>query len=205
MRSYSQTSRRVFLPGIGKCAEITIAFASVLLTAVATLRSEPAPGTLEVSFLFNKAEGIVPSYQMAVWLETQTGEYFKTLFVSDYLSGGGFGLGDVCPDWVKQADWEKAEESEFDAVTHPTPPIGARTLKFDCRKRGIAPGVYRFCVQAHIVEKYNIMYRGTITVGEQASEAAAEVFYSPAKHPQAADILSDVRARYVLAEQSTNP
>jgi hypothetical protein len=111
----------------------------------------------------------------------------------------------VCPDWVKQANWEKAEESEFDAVTRPTPPIGARTLKFDCAKRGIAAGAYRFCVQAHIVEKYNILYRGSIVVGEQASESAAEVFYSPMKHPQAADILSDVRARYVPAEQSANP
>jgi len=195
---------RFAIPGL-LLAGIVISGAAHLLPAGTPLQAQPASGTLEVSFLFNKAEGIVPSYQIAVWLETGTGEYVKTLFVSEYLSGGGFGHGDVCPDWVKQANWEKAEESEFDAVTRPTPPIGARTLKFDCRKRGIAPGTYRFCVQAHIVEKYNILYRGTIVVGEQASEAVGEAFYSPEKHPQAADILSDVRARYVPAEQSTHP
>jgi hypothetical protein len=205
MRSDSQTSRRIFFARIGKCAGIAVAGAAFPLPAVFPLQMQRAPGTLEISFLFNKAEGIVPSYQIAVWLETETGDYIKTLFVSDYLSGGGYGLGDVCPDWVKQANWEKAEESEFDAVTRPTPPIGARTLKVDCRKRGIAPGRYRFCVQAHIVEKYNILYRGAIVVGEQESEAAGEAFYSPAKHPQAADILSDVRARYLPAEQSIHP
>jgi hypothetical protein len=205
MLCHSRSSIEILRARIGRCAGKALLSGALLVSTVAPARAEPAAGTLEISFLFNKAEGVVPSYQIAVWLETQTGEYVKTLFVSDYLSGGGFGLGDVCPDWVKQANWEKAEESEFDAVTRPTPPIGARTLKFDCRQRSIAPGTYRFCVQAHIVEKYNILYRGTIVVGEQGSEAAGEAFYSPAKHPQAADILSDVRAHYVPAEQSTHP
>ena len=187
MSSHTQRSRPIVFARFGKCpvlviqgillAGFVISGAALPLPGVIPLRADPAPGALEVSFLFNKAEGVVPSYQIAIWLETETGEYVKTLFVSEYLSGGGFGHGDVCPDWVKQANWEKAEESEFDAVTRPTPPMGARTLKFDCRKRGIAPGTYRFCVQAHIVEKYNILYRGTIVVGEPASEAAGEGFY----------------------------
>ncbi len=186
-------------------AAISVSGAALALPAVISPQTQPAAGTLEVSFLFNKAEGVVPSYQIAVWLETETGGYVKTLFVSEYLSGGGFGLGDVCPEWVKQANWQKAEESEFDAVTRPTPQIGARTLRFDCQNRGITPGNYRLCVQAHIIEKYNILYRCTIVVGGQASEATGEVFYSPTKHPQAGDILSDVRVRYLPVKQSTNP
>jgi len=163
-----------------------------------------ASGMIEISFLYNKAEGVVPSYQIAIWLESEKGEYVKTLFVSEYLSGGGFDHGDVCPDWAKQAHWEKAEESEFDAATRPTPPIGARTLKFECEKWGIAPGAYRYCVQAHIVEKYNILYRGRITIGQGAAEAVGEVLYSPGKHPLAADILYDVRARYVPRGESNS-
>lgn len=182
-----------------------IGAAAFPLPAGAGPQAEPAFGTLEVSFLFSKADGVVPSYQIAVWLETEAGEHVKTLFVSEWLSAGGFGYGGVCPDWAKQANWEKAAESEFDAATRPTPPIGARTLKFDCQKRGIAPGTYRLCVQAHIVEKYNILYRGTVTVGNQATEAAGEAFYSPEKHPQAADILRDVRLRYLPVEQNTQP
>ena len=75
--------------------------------SVIASQGEPAGGTIEVSFLFLKAEGAVPSYQTAIWLENEEGRYFKTLFLSEYLSLGGFNHEYVCPDWVKQADWEK--------------------------------------------------------------------------------------------------
>jgi hypothetical protein len=166
---------------------------------------EPAAGTLEVTFAFNKAEGVVPSYQIAVWLETTDGKLVKTLFVSEYLSGGGFNHEDVCPAWVKQANWDKAEESEFDAVTRPTPPVGTNTLKFDCRERKISAGDYRLCVQAHIVENYNILYKTAITLGRGAAEAPGEAFYSPRRHPAASEVLSGVRVRFLPAAGEIKP
>jgi hypothetical protein len=166
-----------------------------------SVSGQPAVGILEISFLFNKAEGVVPSYQIAIWLENEEGRLVKTLFVSEYLAGPGIGLEVVCPDWVKQAHWDKVDDSEAEAVTGPTPPIGVNTMKFDCRQRAIMPGNYRYCLQAHINENYNILYRGRITVGKQASEDSAEAFYSPRKHPLASEILHAVRARYVLQEE----
>ena len=171
-----------------------------VLPAIA-IQGEPAGGTLEISFLYMKAEGAVPSYQTAVWLESEDGRYIKTLFLSEYLSLAGFNHEYVCPDWVRQAHWDKVEESEFDAVTRPTPPIGSSTLRFDCRERGIPPGSYRLCIQAHIVEKYNILYRSGIVVGPDLSEGMPEVFHSPAKHPVASDVLSGVRMRYLPDKQ----
>jgi hypothetical protein len=147
--------------------------------------------------MFNKAEGVVPSYQIAIWLEDEAGKLARTLFVSEYLALAGTSLETVCPDWVRQSNWDKVEDAEFDAVTRPTPLVGSNTLKFDCRQRKIAAGSYRFCVQAHIAEEYNILYRGKILVGEDRSEGTTEAFYSPKKHPKAGDILYDVRARYV--------
>jgi hypothetical protein len=166
--------------------------------------SEPAPGTLEISFLFHKAEGVVPSYQIAVWLEDEAGKLVKTLFVSEYLALAGTSLETVCPDWVRQSNWDKVEDAEFDAVTRPTPPVDSNSLKFDCNQRKIVPGTYRFCVQAHIAEDYNILYRGKIEVGEDRSEGSAEVFYSPKRHAKAGDILYDVRARYLSEPGSGN-
>ena len=183
---------------------IALGDAALLSPKGVSLPEEPASGLLEISFFFNKVEGVVPSYQIAIWLEREAGEYVKTLFVSEWLAGSGLGLETVCPDWVKQAHWDKVAESEFDAATHPTPPVGATTLKFDCKKRGIAPGSYRFCVQAHITENYNILYRGRIVLGQKLSEAAGEVFYSPKKHPLAAESLYNVRARYVPEEESNS-
>ncbi len=171
---------------------------------VAPAAGQQARGVLEISFLFNKAEGVVPSYQIAIWLEDETGKYIKTLFVSEYLAGPGIGLGVVCPDWVKQAHWDKVDDAEFDAATRPTPPVGTNIMKFDCNKMGILPGTYRFCVQAHINENYNILYRGKIAVGQDASEGLAEAFFSPKKHPLASEILFDVRAKY-LSETKDSP
>jgi hypothetical protein len=165
---------------------------------------EPGRGTLEISFLFNKAVEVVPSYQIAIWLESEDGKYVKPLFVSEYLAGPGVGLEVVCPDWVRHANWDKVEESEFDAVTRPTPGIGSHAIKFDCLQRKIVPASYRYCVQAHIAEDFNILYRGKILVGQDASDSVAEVFFSPRKHPMASDILSDVRARYI-PEHERNP
>jgi hypothetical protein len=169
--------------------------------AAGAIQNSTAGGTIEVSFLYLKAEGAVPSYQTAVWLESEEGRYIKTLFVSEYLSIGGFNHEYVCPDWVKQSDWEKAEESEVDAATRPTPPIGSNTLRFDCRERGIAPGKYRLCIQAHIVEGYNILYRARIVVGPDASESVPEVLHSPGKHAAASDILGGVKMRYLPDKQ----
>jgi hypothetical protein len=165
------------------------------------LSGQPAGGVIEISFLFNKAEEVVPSYQIAIWLESEEGKYVKTLFVSQFLAGAGTSLEVVCPDWIKQAHWEKVDESEFDAVTRPTPPLGANTMRFDCHKKAILSGTYWFCVQAHIQENYNILYRGRIAVGQAASEGLAEAFYSPKKHPLASEILSDVRAQYVPGKE----
>ncbi len=167
-----------------------------VLSAIASQR-ERAGGTLEISFLYMKAEGAVPSYQTAIWLESEDGRYIKTLFLSEYLSLGGFNHEFVCPDWVKQAHWEKVEQSEFDAVTRPTPPIGSSTLRFDCAERGILPGAFRLCIQAYVAERYNIMYRSKIVVGPDPFESTPEVFHSPAKHPAASDVLSNVRMRYL--------
>jgi len=164
---------------------------------------QTAGGTLEISFLFNKAEGVVPSYQIAIWLESEEGKFVKTLFVSQFLAGAGTSLEVVCPDWIKQAHWEKVDDSEFDAVTRPTPLIGSNSMKFDCHSRGILPGTYRFCVQAHINSNYNILCRGKIAVGGEASEGLAEAFYSPNKHPLASEILCDVRARYLPGEENS--
>ncbi len=167
-----------------------------VLSVIAS-QGQPAGGTLEISFLYRKAEGAVPSYQTAIWLESEDGRYIKTLFLSEYVSLGGFNHGYVCPDWVKQAHWDKVEESEFDAVTRPTPPIGSSTLRFDCGERGISPGSYRLCIQAHVVEGYNIMYRSNIAVGPDPFEGTPEVFHSPSKHSIASDVLSGVRMRYL--------
>jgi len=76
MSSHTQRSRPIVFARFGKCpvlviqgillAGFVISGAALPLPGVIPLQADPAPGALEVSFLFNKAEGVVPSYQIAI-------------------------------------------------------------------------------------------------------------------------------------------
>ncbi len=151
-------------------------------------------GKLQISYLVTFDDA---SRFTAVWLENEKGELVKTLFVSNELAQGAFTVeGDICPDWSKKAHWEKASQAEVDAVSGPTPTAGTGSFSFDLKKYGISPGVYFYCMQIHIHENYNILYKGKIRLDEKPAEARAEVFYSPARYESAQDLIRDVMARY---------
>jgi hypothetical protein len=162
----------------------------------------PVSGKLQISYLVTSDDA---SRFSAVWLENERGDLIKTLFVSSELAQGAFTVeGDICPDWIKKSQWEKATQAEVDAVSGPTPTTGSGSLSFDLKKHGISPGVYFFCMQIHIHDNYNILYKGEIRLGENPAEAQAEVFYSPSRYESSEDLLRDVRARFT-PETDTNP
>lgn len=164
--------------------------------------AEPVAGKLEITYLVTSNDA---SRFTAVWLENEGGELVKTLFVSTELAQGAFTVdGDICPDWLKKSHWEKASQAEVDAVSGPTPSAGSGSLSFDLKKHGISPGVYFFCMQIHLHDNYNILYKGQIRLGEKPTEVQAEVLYSPARFASAEDLLRDVRARFT-PETGSNP
>ena len=177
---------------------IPILFLSVTLLMTAALpNGKPLKKRLEVSFHLKQFENIEPSYQMTIWLEKPDGTYAKTLFVTDYLSYGGFNLKEICSDWQKRIDWRTVSIEETDAVTGATPDTGAVTLTFDASKKNIPPGEYNFFIEVHLLEDYNELYSGNISISQENSESSASVKYIPEKHPEAGDILSDVVVRYI--------
>lgn len=186
----------------------TVAGLSRLMILAATMTgfsfvpAEPVAGKLEISYLVSSDDA---SRFTAVWLENEGGELVKTLFVSNELAQGAFTVeGDICPDWIKKAHWEKASQADVDAVSGPTPTAGTGSLSFDLKKHAILPGTYFFCMQIHIHDNYNILYKGQLRLGEKPAEAQAEVFYSPKRYASAEDLLRDVRARFTPAAD-TNP
>ena len=164
--------------------------------------AEPVAGKLQISYLVTTDDA---SRFTAVWLENEDGELVKTLFVSSELAQGAFTVeGDICPDWIKKSHWEKASQAEVDAVSGPTPTVGSGSLSFDLKKHEILPGAYFFCMQIHVHDNYNILYKGQIRLGEKPAEAQAEVFYSPKRYESAEDLLRDVRAQFT-PESDANP
>ncbi|NOY97378.1 MAG: DUF2271 domain-containing protein, partial [Chlorobi bacterium] len=134
--------------------------------------SLPENSRLEFSFHVNEVEGAMPSYQVAIWLEKLDGEYVKTLFVSDYLSYGGFNVEGVCPIWVNKSQWGKATQEMVDAVTQATPDIGSNViLEFDIPKSEVPNGEYKYFIEIHITEDYNELYSGNIEIKDGGNES----------------------------------
>jgi len=158
---------------------------------------QTAKGKLEISFLYMPPEEVEPTYHTAIWLEDKNGRLLKTLYVSQELSATEYKLGNACPDWVKQANWEKAGQSLVDAVTGPTPNVGSGSLSIDVEKLALPPGEYQFRFQVHVIDRYNILFRGPLSIGRKANEAALETLYSPSKPAGANDQVRDVQVRFV--------
>lgn len=156
----------------------------------------PASGNLEISFTFDKPENIEPSYQIAIWLENDRA--IHTLFISEYLSYGGYNDSTICPEWSSKVNWDTVADEVFDAVTRVTPSIGTHILSFDCYERGIFPGQYRYCAQVHVQAKYNIMYCGELMIGGKEVENQAKVSYIPDSTGVADNVIRNVRAKYTL-------
>lgn len=151
---------------------------------------------LEISLVIGACRNIQPSYQTVVWLENEDGTYFKPLLVSEYLSFGGYEREGICSTWPGKSQWHEISEEELDAVTAATPTVGKHVLKFACPREVIPAGRYQYVVEMHIVESYNVVCRGTITIGDRPDESIAEVTYTHAEHAEASQAISQVTSRY---------
>lgn len=185
---------------IRRSAILGLSVAAAVLASRAVGRGQQratAGGTLEVTFFYSPPTDIHPTYHTAIWLEDSQGRLVKTLYVTTELSATEYKVGEACPDWTRQANWERADRSEVDAVTGPTPSVGAGRLVFDLAALGIPPGTYEFRFQVHILEDYNVLYRGTLRIGGAPDEPTLEVWYSPRRRPSIPEFVRDVRVRYV--------
>jgi len=50
----------------------------------------------EFRFHLNDIQSFVPSDQIVIWLENSDSTLVKTLFVSEYLSYGGYNIPEIC-------------------------------------------------------------------------------------------------------------
>lgn len=177
----------------------------LFISGCSSHRDEVPLGCLEISFTLVGANDLglefEPSYQTVVWLEDEAGRIVRNLLVSEYLAYGGYEEPEICPRWSRSSDWGNVSEALFDSVTRATPPVGVNTVVVDCAAEKLAAGVYHYCVQTHIMEEENILFRGRIEIGRTASESRAEVSRSPDHHQAAQNLLANVAATYRPPEQ----
>ena len=149
---------------------------------------------LNVSFQMTELEGYPRSDQLVIWLEKLDGTFVKTLFVSEYLSYGGYNDPEICPDWVTKTNWEEASQEEFDAVTSATPAIGLVNMEFACSNEVVSKGEYRIFIEVHLTADYNELYSGMVRVSGRKFNNQLLAAYKPEKYPKAThDVLSNVQ------------
>lgn len=149
---------------------------------------------LNVSFDLNDREEYPRSDQLVIWLEKPDGTFINSLFVSEYLSYGGYNDPDICPDWTTKANWEEASQEEFDAVTGATPSIGPVQMELTLPVDQLPKGDYNIFIEVHQTADYNELYSGSLRISRKRYNSQLEVTYKPEKYPRATfNVLSKVQ------------
>jgi len=156
------------------------------------------PGYIEISYQLIQVTDPVPSYQTVIWLENADSQFVKSVFVSDWLAYGGYAYQryTICPSWNSKANWQDVSMEEFDAATGATPKIGQNSTNFGFKENELESGTYICNIETHITANYNIRYSGEIIAKSDTFSVVPIPYYIPEKHPQAGDVLYDVKMKY---------
>lgn len=149
---------------------------------------------LDVSFQLTELEDYTRSDQLVIWLEKPDGTFVKTLFVSEYLSYGGYNHPEICPDWITKTNWEEASQEEFDAITSATPSIGLVNMELVCSNELVPKGDYHIFIEVHLTADYNELYSCPVRISGRKFNNQLLVSYKPEKYPNSTyDVLSNVQ------------
>jgi hypothetical protein len=175
----------------GTITKITFAVLLILLTASGGTKNRK----FDIVFHLSDIQSFVPSSQMAIWLEKEDSTFVKTLFLSEYLSYGGYNINEICHDWSSKTRWDDVSKEEFDAVTGATPGVGDVKLKLECQASLVPEGKYLIFIEVHLVDEFNELYSGVLTISGKKSVANLQVIYKPEIYPKKTegDILKDVQ------------
>lgn len=161
-----------------------------------------ALGQLELDFYLQYVAEPYPTYQTAIWLENDSGEFIKSLFVSAWLSYGGYNSSYVCSTWNSKAKWGDGVTEDVDAVSGPTPEWGVDShYSFDLTSRGVAPGLYKCNIETHITDDYNVLYTGDLEFEAENSMVEPSPVFVPEQHSQAGLVLTNVKMEYVFNQE----
>jgi len=182
----------------------------LVAVAILTASCSPEPGSLELSFQYNKQPG-PGSNQYAVWIENADGQVVKTLYVTEFTAKGrsrdgskparGYTYRPSCtPTWVQHVGAESLSDQQIDAFTGATPAQGGvQTFIWDFTdqdNRPVAKGTYRFYIEATYNGPSVVTHTGTVTFGAPAGDIPVETSYIEASEDRM-DMITDVKARLV--------
>ncbi len=159
-----------------------------------------ASGTVTVSYtLFHLFR--LASNQVAVWIETDTGLYVKTLYASSFMAGRqGYKRRPQCaPEWVQAAGVSRMSQAELDAVSGATQKPGNVSVTWDCTDASGKPvpaGTFIYKVEGNIFFEKRVLWTGRIAIGGTRDSSSGRAVFIPPEAKDAGVLLADVSARY---------
>lgn len=163
-------------------------------------QAAPPTGSVTISYSFNRQLRIA-SNQYAIWIETNTGSFVKTLFATDFTAkkAGWKRRPQSVPTWVAAADVKNTPQKDIDAVSGATQRTGTYKVVWDLRDssgKTVPAGAYKYIVEANIAWEKRVVWTGTIAIGSGPQQTTAVPSYSTADAASAGKSVTDVSAVY---------
>jgi hypothetical protein len=168
--------------------------------SVAQGQMQPTSGILTITFSLAHID-FVSSNQFAVWIETEKGQYVKTIYATNFIAHlQGWKIApQATPDWIKAASVKTAPVPVIDAISHATPQPGVITLSWDMRDaagKTVAPGVYIYKIEGNLFLENMFLYTGSIQTGGARTTSQATIDYTPDGANVYGTMISNVTANY---------
>ena len=126
-------------------------------------------GVILVAFRYERQSGAA-SNQYAVWVEDESAQLIKTLYVTKWTAGGGYkSRPDSIALWVEKSGLASMSANEVDAVSGPTPAAGVQSYTWDLTGadgEAVPPGTYTVFVEGTLRWKNRVIYSGVIHIDD---------------------------------------
>lgn len=154
---------------------------------------------VQINFDYTRREGFA-SNQIAVWVEDSSGNYIKTIYITDFTGKreGWKKRSQSLSNWQKKANAVKMNQAEIDSVSKATPKDGNVNIIWDCKDNNgklVKDGNYKIVVEATIYQDNNVLYTAQINIGNSANSQVAIPQYSKAKAKDI-DIIKNVKVSF---------
>ena len=128
---------------------------------------------VEVDFDYNAMSGFA-SNQFVLWVENESGDVIKTIFVTDFTGAkrGYKKREQSLNNWVAAAKPAAMSDSDLDAISGATPKSGAQHFTWDLtdsQDKIVPAGRYFIKLEATLFQGSNVVYTGTVDTGKATS------------------------------------
>jgi hypothetical protein len=177
-----------------------VLYLMLVIAAFSFAQQVGASGSVSISYKLSRLFKIA-SNQYAIWIETDSGSFLRTLMVTNFTAkkGGWKIRPQSIPRWVKSANVANLKQGEVDAVSGPTQSSGSYSAVWDLKDskgKTVPPGTYKYLVEGSISWDKEVLWSGTIVIGGPPQISQATATYKPDDAQRSGTLILEVTASY---------